>query len=398
MKLLYIGNVLSQEIVDKYKLSIAGKKYELSLLKSLNDVLQSDLKIISLTRVIGANIKYNDDLFQNKKYTVLFRSKYPIISDVFRSINFLYEIIYWYISNIKYEKSVVLLNSPFGVSFILVFFKLFSRLKIFSLTIDNPFISDNNFKGVLGKYAKIKFKLGHRFVHFFSGIVILNKNVVDVLNLKIPCLISKIGYDTKVIHISEHHKKLDKFTIVFAGTLMKFKGTDKLITAVSKMNTQAFELILCGDGPMKEEVEKYSRTFKNINYKGRVASDELKENHFFNADLLINITQVEKKDEDFGFPSKLIDYILTGKPVLTNRFPALPLEFYNFVHVIENIDADGIRVAIENVSKKSEEELQLKCKNGYRFITENYSYTKITDELLAFINKTGNYNNPLNES
>lgn len=390
MKLLYIGNVLSQEIVDKFELSIAGKKYELSLLKSLNDVLQSNLKIISLTRVIGSNIKYKDVLFKNKKYNVLFRSRFPIISDLVRSINLLYEITYWYTSNIKYKKSVVLLNSPFGVSFILVIFKLFLRLKIFSLTIDNPFISDNNFQGVLGKYAKIKFKLGHRLLHFFTGIAVLNKNVVDVLNLKIPYLISKIGYDSKeIIHFTHYHKKLDKFTIVFVGTLMKFKGTDKLITAVSKMDAEAFELILCGNGPLKEEVEKYSKAFKSINYRGRV-SDALKKNIFSKADLLINITQVEKVNEDFGFPSKLIDYVLTGKPVLTNRFPALPLEFYNFVHVIENTDADGIRAAIENVSKKSEEELQLGCKTGYRFITENYSYTKIADELLAFINKTSN--------
>lgn len=389
MKLLYIGNVLSQEIVDKYKLSIAGKKYELSLLDALNDLLESDLEIISMSRIIGAKIQYHDNLFPNKKYKVLHRSRVPIISDFFRSINFFCEITTWYISNLKLEKSVLLLNSPFGMTFILVLFRLFSGLKVYSLTIDTPFISENRFKGILGIYTKIKFKLGHKLLHFFTGIVVLNKNVVDVLNLKIPYLISKIGYDSKeIIHFSNYHKKLNKFIIVYAGTLMKFKGTDKLVTAVSEMNPEVFELIICGDGPFKDELEKYSRTFKSISYMGRLPFNNLKK-IFNNADLLINITQAEKK-EDFGFPSKLIDYILSGKPVLTNPFPAMPLEFYDFVHVIDSTDANGIRAAIDNVSKKSEEELQLKCKNGYKFIIENYSYTKITDELLAFINKDDN--------
>ncbi len=193
LKVLYIGNVLSKAVVDKHKLSIAGKKYELSLLNSLNNILHDNLEIISISRVPGANLKYQDTLFNNKKYKILHQSRYFLLSELVLSANLIFELLIWVAINYKHNKSILLLNSPFGASFFLVCFKYLFGIKIFSLTIDTPFIRENKFNSILGIYTKIKFKLGHYLLHFFSGIAVLNYNVVKVLNLKITFLGTKIG-------------------------------------------------------------------------------------------------------------------------------------------------------------------------------------------------------------
>lgn len=388
MKVLYVGNVLSQELVKQYNLSIAGKKYELELLESLNNLLGNDLEIVSRGRVFGNNIEYIDWLFPNKKFKILHKSTLPIVSDFVVNVNFLLELLRWSISNFKQPKSVIVLNSPFGVSLLLVVFKFIFRIKTFSLTIDTPFISENKFAGILGLYTKIKFKLGHKLLHYFNGIAVLNLNVTSVLNLKIPVLLTKIGYDaSNSSAFSRYHKRTDKFSLVYAGTLMKFKGIDRLIEVVAQMDNNIFELIICGDGPLKDEVILFSEKYDNILYKGRVSDEDLKSIQE-NADLLVNITAVEVNDKEFGFPSKLIYYILSGRPVLTNLFPALPVKFREFVHVFDDGSDDGIRSAILNVFNQPEDELNIRCELGYMYVNEYHSYQSISKDLLAFINET----------
>ncbi len=388
MKILYIGNVLTQKKVEELNLSIAGKKYELALLKSIDDLIKKDLEIISKGRVAGEKLKYTDWLFSNKKYKVLYKSTLPVVSDFVLNINFLLELLRWTITNLKQPKSVIILNSPFGISLLLVVFKIIFRVKIFSLTIDTPFISENKFAGILGLYTKTKFKLGHKLLHHFSGIAVLNLNVTSVLKLKIPVHLTKIGYDaSNCSSFSTYHKNPDKFTLVYVGTLMKFKGVDKLMEAVTQMDNNIFELIICGDGPLKDEVILFSEKYDNIIYKGRVYAEEL-DSVLSKADLLVNIVEVNNSIEDFGFPSKLIDYILSARPIMTNRFSALPIEFADFVHVFDDDSEDGIKSAILNVFNKPEDELNIRCRLGYMHINEHYTYQKISEGFLAFMNNT----------
>lgn len=388
MKVLYVGNVLSQKIVEQYHLSIAGKKYELALLDSLNNLLGNDLEIVSMGRVSGNNIEYIDWLFPNKKFKILHKTALPIVSDFVLNINFLLELLRWTITNLKQPKSVIILNSPFGISLLLVVFKIIFRVKIFSLTIDTPFISENKFNGILGLYTKTKFKLGHKLLHYFSGIAVLNLNVTSVLNLKIPVHLTKIGYDaSNCSAFSRYHKRPDKFTLVYVGTLMKFKGVDRLMEVVAQMDNNIFELIICGDGPLKEEVILFSEKYDNIIYKGRVYAEEL-DSVLSKADLLVNIVEMNNSNEDFGFPSKLIDYILSARPILTNGFPALPVEFGEFVHQIEDTTVAGIKEALLKVYETDEELLQQKCKTSYDYIIHNFTYQKITNDLFSFVKST----------
>lgn len=72
--------------------------------------------------------------------------------------------------------------------------------------------------------------------------------------------------ESKVIpnHINlsmyECKKKPDKLVrIVFLGRLVKRKGVDKLLQAIAKINNDnaKYTIKICGDGPMREELEKF---------------------------------------------------------------------------------------------------------------------------------------------
>ena len=59
----------------------------------------------------------------------------------------------------------------------------------------------------------------------------------------------------------------------------------------------------------------------------------------------------------YSFPSKTLEYMSSGTPVLTSKLSGIPSEYYDYLYVIEDRGKESIKKAIEEVFDKSEEEL-----------------------------------------
>lgn len=385
MKLLYVGNVLNEKTIEDLNLSIAGKKYELALLDAINKRLSNNLSVISIGRQPLYKGFYNDVLFEDKEYKILYKSKYPVISDFILNLNFLFEAIKWSIVNRNQKKSVVVLNSPFGICLILLLQRLLTNTKVYSLTIDTPFIKENKFDSVFGIYNKFFFKLGHKLLKRFNGVILLNNNVKKVLGLQCPIHETRIGIDNNLIVNHSFDKSKEKFVVVFAGTLMKWKGIDLLLEAFTRLEKSKYELIVCGDGPLRSVVEDYAKNYSNISYLGRV-SDETLAYQMSSSSLLVNITIVENENEQFGFPSKLVYYLASGRPVLSNIFLGLPSDLKNHMYVLDSIDPRSIAKSMEDIRIKPVDELIEKGNSAKTYVLDNYNYTRIVSDLLSFLN------------
>ena len=153
--------------------------------------------------------------------------------------------------------------------------------------------------------------------------------------------------------------------------------------AVSRLNPDEYELHIYGRGPNEETVRQYEKEFSHIKYKGNIPNSEIKA-VLSGADLLINPRIDNETTDIFGFPSKMIEYLLSGTPVLTTRFAAMPEEYTQFVHLIEQQDGEGIAKAIQRVFEKPEDVRRQMCKCAYDYTFRHNSYDDIVKDMVLF--------------
>jgi glycosyltransferase involved in cell wall biosynthesis len=67
------------------------------------------------------------------------------------------------------------------------------------------------------------------------------------------------------------------------------------------------------------------------------------------ATLLINPRPSHEDYTKYSFPSKNMEYMASGTPVLTTRLPGMPDDHKPYVYLIEREDATGIQEALQRI-------------------------------------------------
>lgn len=147
---------------------------------------------------------------------------------------------------------------------------------------------------------------------------------------------------------------LHPFTVVYAGGLSAAYGVDRLIKAVQGFdNASSIRLKLFGRGDQEDVIRYLSLHDARFVYGGFVDADTLWP-ELCSADLLINPRPTSEFFAALSFPSKLIEYLSAGRPVLTTRIPSLPEDLKPHYLYIDDESPEGIRAALENVMQMPE--------------------------------------------
>lgn len=110
---------------------------------------------------------------------------------------------------------------------------------------------------------------------------------------------------------------------VFVGSLTRWQGIETLLAAVGNRHWPAdLELVIAGDGPLRERVEAAAASDSRIRYLGRVERGQA-------VDLLAHAAvslspkeyQLDAKDQTGLFPFKVIESLAMGTPVVATAVP-----------------------------------------------------------------------------
>lgn len=158
-----------------------------------------------------------------------------------------------------------------------------------------------------------------------------------------------------------------KGLVVYAGGLYEKFGIKKLVEASSKITEiEDFELRLYGEGNCVDYINEVSLRHPNIKYMGAVTLDEILEKES-QASLLVNPRPTGEGFTKYSFPSKTLEYMYSGRPVLTTKLSGIPDEYNDYLFFIEDESVDGIKNAIVDVLSKSENELTSFGKKAQNF-------------------------------
>ena len=87
----------------------------------------------------------------------------------------------------------------------------------------------------------------------------------------------------------------------------------------------------------------------------------------------------------YSFPSKNMEYMVSGTPLLTTRLPGMPKEYYPYVFLIEDETIDGYAKALADALSRTEDELVNFGQKAKKFVLENKNYIIQTRRIIELI-------------
>ena len=128
-------------------------------------------------------------------------------------------------------------------------------------------------------------------------------------------------------------------------------------------------LHIYGPGDYVKELQQIAQEDERIFYGGMLLNSEIVEKEQ-EATLLVNPRPTGEEYVKYSFPSKTMEYMASGTPVLTTVLPGMPKEYYPYVFFLEDETAEGIARILPELLAKSEEELFEKGSRARAFVLD----------------------------
>ena len=165
----------------------------------------------------------------------------------------------------------------------------------------------------------------------FNYAVLLSQNAIRFVRQDCKYQIIEGGLDLCAYkNIAEPQRTDDrKLRFMYAGTMEMVTGVDRLLAAFSTVNADC-ELVITGKGSLSNLVQQKAKQDPRILFRGYV-SDEEYMNLLNSSDVLINPRNMDMIENQNNFPSKVLEYLASGRRTISTKFPGWERFKDNFI-------------------------------------------------------------------
>ncbi len=220
----------------------------------------------------------------------------------------------------------------------------------------------------------------------YDAYLLLTEAMNSIVNLNNkPYVVIEGHSDSKMGTVDNNiENKHPQKTIMYAGGIHKEFGIARMVQAFLKGDFQDWELHIYGDGNYQKELEQVSKQHPNVKYFGVVPNQQIVGEQL-KATLLVNPRLTDAEYVKYSFPSKTMECMASGTPLLTTKLPGMPKEYYDYVYFIEDETEEGMLKAFQNVLSVPQQELHEFGDKAKAFVLEEKSNIKQANKLIEFI-------------
>lgn len=171
--------------------------------------------------------------------------------------------------------------------------------------------------------------------------------------------------------------------ILYSGSLHRQYGILELLEAFRSLDDPQAELWICGSGDARQEVEAAAAADPRIRFFGFCTQREVADLRS-RAAMLVNPRNNEGEYTKYSFPSKTMEYLASGKPVVMYRLDGVPEEYDPYLFYAD--DLGGLSGAMEWVLHHPQE-ASPKAAAARQFILERKNAAYQAKRLLEFLNR-----------
>ena len=234
--------------------------------------------------------------------------------------------------------------------------------------------------------VRIAGKLNVWYSSSFDKYILLTEQMNNVVNPKgHPYIVMEALCDSSLLCTNQNKiEKEHPRTVIYAGGINEIYGLNMLSQGFLKADIKDTKLVYYGHGPYVEEFKKLCDQHSNLEYRGIapndvVVADEQK------ASLLVNPRFSTEEFTKYSFPSKNMEYMASGTPLLTTKLPGMPKEYHHYVFLFKEETIDGYATAIREALSLSDEDLRSLGQKASQFVLLNKNNVQQGKRLLDFI-------------
>lgn len=239
-------------------------------------------------------------------------------------------------------------------------------------------------------YRKINNRITQHYLKGVDRFVLLTEAMHSALNVGVrPYIVLEGIAPIETIEsqsLDELPKRSDrenKIILFYSGSLTIKFGVLDLLTILETIPDKKLELWICGKGEGSEMITNYQKTDSRLKYFGFLPIEKVVELQQ-QASILINPRKPEGTYTKYSFPSKTMEYMLSGKPVVMYKLPGLPDEYLQHLFIVR--EDELLADCIQRIIGMTNEELGFIGESARNFVINEKGPNKQASRILKLIN------------
>lgn len=221
----------------------------------------------------------------------------------------------------------------------------------------------------------------------FDGYIYLTEAMKNVINPDAPYTVLEGIANTAETGTLTLVDKAPGKVIMYAGALNEKYGLDNLIRAFQSADIPDSQLWLFGSGDFQDKIKEYAAADNRVRFFGRVSRDEILQ-YEKQATLLVNVRDDRDEFTKYSFPSKVIEYMLSGTPLFMTRLSGIPEEYYSYTFSAADNAVETLSGQFKQILSKDPRELLDFGAAAQKFIEQNKNGRVQAGNIIEFMEKT----------
>lgn len=232
---------------------------------------------------------------------------------------------------------------------------------------------------------KIMLIINNWLIKQMKSYVFLSKEMNPILNPnKKPFTIIEGFVNSDMQEYNHYAWSENEKIVLYAGNLDRKYGIDKLIDAFNLIFSQNEKLWIFGDGDYSGKLIEICKTNDNIKYYGVRPNSEIIQAEL-KSTVLVNPRPGRDDYTRFSFPSKTLEYLSTGTPVLMHKLPGISNEYDQYLNYFRDDNIENMAYNLRILLDMPIYDLKSKGELAKKFVMSEKNEFKQTQKLLDMI-------------
>lgn len=179
-----------------------------------------------------------------------------------------------------------------------------------------------------------------------DAFALLTKQMADYMKIDKPFVVME-GIST-FYESQEKKERGNTKTILYTGTLHKRFGVLNLVEAFRMIDDPDYRLVICGVGDCEGEITEHARADSRIEFKGQMRREDILSLQQ-EATVLVNPRQNNEEFTKYSFPSKNLEYLSSGVPLVAYKLDGIPDEYDEHINYVEDNSIEALRDKLVDV-------------------------------------------------
>ena len=333
--------------------------------------------------------KIPKEKFNNINYRYIPFINIPFLKDIIIIFYSFFRIVIWRFSNIKNGNKIIVCDVlKLGITVSAIMACKLTGIKVLAIVTDLPGLMVVNTLNAQPLKLKIYNEITSKILSNFDGYILLTEQMNEIVNpRRKPYMIMEglVNIDLKLSDNSLENKQSVRI-LIYAGGLFEKYGIKKLIDSFMLIEGKDLRLHIYGSGEMVKNMAVYMNLDSRIVYKGNVPN-QIVVDDLQTATLLINPRPSNEELSKYSFPSKNMEYMASGTPLVTTLLPGMPEAYFPYVYLFNDESVNGMRRTLEFLLSKTKEELHEFGNKSKEFVLNHKNNEIQGHRLLKFLDQ-----------